>query len=263
MGFEINLKGKVAVVTGVTSGIGKGVAKFLAKAGCNVAGCAQSPLESDIAKDFIEIIENENVKCIYRKVDVTQSENLKSFVGKVINTLGKIDIVVSNAGANLFQKPEECTDLQWQINIDLNLKSHWQLSRYCKPHLEKSNNGVILIMTSNHGFQTLPSCFPYNIMKTALTGMVRSLAIDWSPKIRTVGIAPGFITTESAETWFDSFPYPNKKKQKIVDIHPVKRLGTVDDVGAFCVFLSSDYARFITGTTYLIDGGRSAIMQDL
>ena len=148
----------------------------------------------------------------------------------------------------------------WQQNMELNLASHWRLAKLCKPYLEK-NNGVIIIMTSNHACNTIPGCFPYNVTKTALTGLVRSLAIEWGPTIRTVGLAPGFIDTPGNQKWFNSFPDAEKEKQRTIDMHPVKKIGTPEEVGAWCVFLASEYAAFASGTTYLLDGGRSALMQ--
>jgi len=126
----------------------------------------------------------------------------------------------------------------------------------------EQNTGVIIIITSNHAFSTIPGCFPYNVSKTALTGLVRSLAIEWGPRIRTVGLAPGFIDTPGNQQWFNSFPNPEKERQRTIDLHPVKKLGTPEEAGAWCVFLASDYAAFASGTTYLLDGGRSALMQD-
>ena len=155
-----------------------------------------------------------------------------------------------------------CTEERWQYNLDLNLASHWRLSKLCKPYLEKSGEGVILLMTSNHAFGTIPGCFPYSVTKTAITGLVRNLAIEWGPAIRTVGVAPGFIDTAGNDTWFDSFPDAEQERRRTINLHPVKRIGTVDEVGALCVYLASPKARFISGTTILMDGGRSALMQD-
>ena len=98
--------------------------------------------------------------------------------------------------------------------------------------------------------------------KTAITGLVRSLAIEWGPAVRTVGVAPGFIDTAGNDTWFGSVPDPEAERRRTVGLHPVKRIGTVEEVGALCVYLASPYARFISGTTILMDGGRSALMQD-
>lgn len=262
MPLEIDLQEKVAIVTGVTSGIGKGVAKMLAKAGCKVAGCGTSAPADDGALGFIKTVEKQGAEALYSQVDVTQADQLESLVEAVINRFGRLDIIVSNAGLNVFEKPEDCTDEKWEFNLDLNLKAHWKLGKLARPHLKKQG-GVFIIMTSNHAYTTIPNCFPYNVVKTALTGLVRSLSIDWGPEIRTVGLAPGFIETEGGERWFAGFPDPEAARQKVIDLHPVKRLGSVEEIGGFCAFLASEYASFISGVTYLVDGGRSTIMQDL
>ncbi|REE02207.1 SDR family NAD(P)-dependent oxidoreductase [Marinoscillum furvescens] len=262
MSLAIDLTDKVAIVTGVTSGIGKGVALMLARAGCHVAGCGTSEAEDQGAKDFVALVEREGRKAFYQQTDVTSQEALTDFVRSSVARFERIDILVSNAGANVFESPEACTDERWEFNMDLNLKAHWHLSKLAQPHLRKTK-GVILIMTSNHAYSSLPNCFPYNVTKTALTGLVRTLALDWGPEIRTVGLAPGFVETEGGENWFASFDDPAAARKKVVELHPVKHLGTVEEIGAFCAFLASDFAQFITGVTYLIDGGRSTIMQDM
>jgi len=117
-------------------------------------------------------------------------------------------------------------------------------------------------MTSNQGNHTIPGCFPYNVSKTALKGLVQSLAIEWGPEIRTVGIAPGFIDTPGNQKWLDSFPDLEAERNRTVNMHPVKKLGTPEDVGLLCAFLASDMASFISGNVILMDGGRSALMQD-
>lgn len=260
--FEINLQGKVALISGVTSGIGFGVAKMLAKAGCAIAGCAMDQKDSAAAKRFVDAVEAEGAGVWYQQADVTQPAEMEGFVAEVLERFnGGIDILVSNAGKNFFEGALDCEESQWQQNMDLNLSAHWRLAKLCKPYLGQ-RKGLIIIMTSNHASATIPGCFPYNVSKTALTGLVRSLAIEWGPEIRTIGIAPGFIDTPGNQDWFDSFPDPEKEKQRTINLHPVKRLGTPEEIGGWCVFLASEYAAFTTGTTYLIDGGRSALMQD-
>lgn len=260
--LSIDLSGRVAIVTGCTQGIGLGIAKMLAKAGCHVAGCGLSEEYSTKATRFCQQIEEQGKNALYKKVDVKLENHIKSFIEDVISQFGKIDFLVSNAGVNMFCSPEKCESSYWDENMSLNLKSHWLLSKACYPFL-KEQKGVILLMTSNHAFTTIPDCFPYNVSKSGIDGLVRALAVQWSADIRVVGIAPGFIKTEGGEKWFDSFQNPQKKKEEVTGIHPVQRLGTVDEVGALCSFLCSQYASFITGTTYLIDGGRSIVMQDI
>lgn len=244
MPLEIDLTGKVAIVTGAASGIGAGIAQALAQAGATVEGCDISGRNGTF------------------RLDVTDTQALANFVEQVAAQHGGIDILVSCAGANVFTGSSDCTAADWERNQSLNLTSHWQLARLCKPHLERHGKGVIIIITSNHAFSTIPGCFPYNVAKTALTGLVRSLAIEWGPAVRTVGIAPGFIDTPGNQRWFDSFAEPDAERERTVQLHPVKELGTPGQIGAWCAFLASPYAAFASGTTYVIDGGRSALMQD-
>ena len=255
--LAIDFNGKTALVTGASSGIGQSIAAMFAKAGANVAGCARSKNEAA----FAELIQPYGVDYLYHSCDVTHVEELQTLVDTVVARFGRIDFLVSNAGRNMFKGAETCTQEDWDANMRLNLVPHWKLAQLCKPHLEKQQ-GVIIIMTSNHAFSTIPGCFPYNVTKTALTGLVRSLAIEWGPAVRTVGIAPGFIDTEGNQTWFDSFSDTVAERKRTEDIHPVKRIGTSEEVGSWCVFLASEYSAFASGTTYLLDGGRSALMQD-
>ncbi len=208
MALQINLEGKVALITGVSSGIGAGIAKMFAMAGANVSGCGTSANGSE----FLKEAEKRQAKAMYTSIDVTVEEDLVRLVKQTIAKFGRIDFLISNAGKNVFEGAADCGPQQWEKNIELNLASHWRLARLCKPYLEQ-NKGVIIIMSSNHAFSSIAGCFPYSVAKTALTGLVRSLAIEWSPLIRTVGIAPGFIETSGSKKWFESFPDPELEEK--------------------------------------------------
>lgn len=244
MALVLDLKDKVVIVTGAASGIGAGIVTMMEQAGAIVEAC--------------DINGREGISA----VDVTNADALETFIAAVMKKRQRIDVLVSCAGANVFEGAENCTAEQWDRNMQLNLTAHWQLAKLCKPHLEQNGNGVIIIITSNHAFSTIPGCFPYNVAKTALTGLVRSLTIEWGPAIRTVGIAPGFIDTPGNQQWFNAHILPEQERARTVSLHPVKKLGTPEEIGAWCVFLASPFAAFSAGTTYLVDGGRSAIMQD-
>ena len=152
MPFQIDLTGKVVLITGVSSGIGLGTAHEFARAGACVAGCARKPESDDSVSAFLQAVEGEGCKALYVQADVTQEEELEKLVQEVIATFGRLDIVVSNAGMNVFEGAAECSESRWAYNLDLNLASHWRLARIAKPYLEQSGNGVILLMTSNHAF---------------------------------------------------------------------------------------------------------------
>lgn len=262
MSLAIDLSDRVALVTGVTSGIGAGIAQMLAKAGAHVAGCGMSDSSSAKACAFESAVSTTGQRALYRQTNVESPTELEALVNAVVAEFGKIDILVSSAGRNVFKGAEKCSETEWTGNINLNLASHWRLAKLCKPHLEASGYGVVQIMTSNHAWASIPGCFPYNVAKTALTGLVRSLAIEWGPKVRVVGIAPGFIETPGNEEWFASFPDPTEERKRTIQSHPAGKLGTCEEIGAWSAFLASDYAAFATGTTYLIDGGRLALLQD-
>ena len=261
MTLTIDLKGKIALVTDVTSGIGLGIAKMMAKAGCTVIGCAEQSETSDVAQRFLAEMESFDAHTDYFKADMVVTEDIDGLVSDITSDYGRLDILVSNADQNVFTRLENSTEKDWQFNLDLNLSAHWRLAKRCKSLLE-GNNGVIIVMASNHAFAGISGCAPYNIVKTALTGLVRSLAIESGPGIRTIVIAPGFIDPPGKQQWFNSFIRTEEERQRTIDLHPVKKLGTVEEIGGWCVFLSSKYAGFASGTTYLIDGGRNAVLRD-
>jgi len=259
----IDLNGRTAIVTGATRGIGLGVSEMLAKAGCHIAGCSTQPSTSETVQRFTNRVTDHGVRAFHQTCNMTRPEEVADFVKATATEFGSIDILISNAGVNVFKGVDACTLDEWAFNADLNLRAHWLISKACRPYLAKSPfGGCIVVMTSNHAYHSIPGCFPYNTTKAALPGLVRAMALEWKNSIRVVGLAPGFIETEGGEAWFQGFDNPEKEKQQTIDRHLVPKLGAVEEVGAFCAFLASGYASFMTGATYLMDGGRSAIMQD-
>ncbi|MBV6816912.1 SDR family oxidoreductase [Rahnella sp. PD12R] len=249
---------RVVIVTGASQGIGNAIAQTFLNQGDIVVGCAfsspdKAPHAQDLSKRYPD-------KFFYYSVDMTKTESIEEFISHVTTRFGRLDVLVSNAGKNVF-KGIDCELEDWHHNLDLNLRSHWYIAKCCREMLEKSK-GVILVMTSNHAFSTMPGCAPYNITKRALLSLVQSLTIEWGPAIRTVGIAPGFIDTAGNQVWFDSHEDGEKSRQETIRKHPVGRIGTSEEVGELCLYLASPAAGFIAGTTIVMDGGRSALMQD-
>ena len=263
MTLNIDLSNYRALVTGVSSGIGAGIADELAQAGCDVAGCGLEPDTSEGAKRFMSIAESHRRRAFYQSLDISDSKSARSFVDWAAGQLDGLDIVISSAGRNFFKGVEKATESDWESNMDLNLAAHWRVAQTAKPYLDEARAPVVIIITSNHSLYTLPNSFPYNVAKAGLVALVQSMAIEWGPHIRAVGVAPGFVDTPLAKAWFHEFPDPAAKRKQIEELHPVGRLGTPQDVGTLCAFLCSPLAGNISGNTILIDGGRSAVMQDV
>lgn len=263
MAFNIDLSDKTVIITGVSSGIGSIIAKMFAKANANIAGCSLEDYGSPGVQNFITEVKNESGRLpLYVQADVVNSAELKNFVNKTIEHFGTIDILASNAGTNVYKGAKDCSSEDWNYNLKLNLESHWNIALLCKPYLEKNGDGVIIFNASCHAFNTTAGSFPYNVAKTGLKALIQTLTVEWSPRIRTIGVAPGFIETRLADEWFESFPDPQGLRSKIIEAYPMKRLGTPEEIGGWFVFLASKYAAFSAGQTYLIDGGQAALMMD-
>ena len=260
MALSIDLSGRVALVTGVTDGIGVGMARKLAEAGCDVAGCGRRDAQSAEAQRFREIVEAFGRRSFYEAVDISEPASPGTLVERAVEELGRLDVVVSNAGRNVFEGVNACDEDAWRACMDLDLASHWRLGKAAHPHLARRPGSVFIINGSNHAYSTLPGCFPYNVAKAGLPAMVQSMALEWGPRVRAVCIAPGFIDTPGGDAWFGSFDDPAAKRREVEDAHPVGRIGTPDEIGGLCAFLACGYASFISGNTILVDGGHSAKM---
>ncbi|HVU15958.1 MAG TPA: SDR family oxidoreductase [Candidatus Didemnitutus sp.] len=260
MSLPIDLSGRRAIVTGVTQGIGAGIARRLAEAGADVAGCATRPVTDPAVRQFMEDMRSRGRRGFYFTAPLGDPEAPRVFIQSAIAALGGADILVSNAGRNVFRGVSESTERDWNDCMSLDLAAHWRLARSAQAALQESGRGIVILISSNHAFHTLPGCFPYNVAQAGMNAMVQSMALEWGPAIRAVSLAPGFIDTPGNDAWFATFSDPAAKRAEIEAGHPAGRLGTPDEIGALCAFLASDHARFITGTTLLVDGGHSADM---
>ena len=270
MALTLDFTGAVIAISGVTSGIGLETARVFAKTGATVCGCGRSLPDSRGARSFAEIVRAEGAVPLYVSADLQTTGGAHEFVRSVLGEHGRIDAVVSNAGRNAFSGTEATLD-EWQSAIDLNLRSHWLLAKESLPALRSSAASPVghdvgspsfLVNSSNHSFYTIPGCFPYNVAKAGLNALVQSLCIECGPAVRAVGVAPGYIETEAAGEWFGSFPDPAEARRRIETMHPVGRMGSGEEIGGLFAFLASRYANFVSGTTWVADGGRSAMMQD-
>ncbi|QSX32649.1 SDR family oxidoreductase [Shewanella avicenniae] len=252
---------KVAIVTGAAMGIGAEVARTFAKEGAKLALFDTQYGTLEALKE--ELITQYGCQINIYKVDVGNEEVVNAAIADVIATYGQIDVLVNNAGTNVFNTILDLSPEDWQRCISVNLMGAINCSRAAIRHMLAKNYGNIVNIASVHGHKIVRGAFPYTISKHAIIGMSRSLAIEYADKgIRVNSISPGLIETPLAQSFFDSCEDEAAEREKQRQIIPVKRFGQPEEVAATALFLSTDEARFINATDILIDGGRSQVYCD-
>ena len=244
------LAGKCAVVTGASSGIGAAIVKLFAEHGARVAGYDRATPPADIAS-----------ACeMFATGDIADGDAVSRFVAAACERFGNVDVLVNNAGADVFAEPLSLTDADWQRNLDTNLRGAWNFSRAVLPGMLEAGAGSIVNIASVHGHRIVPGAFPYPVAKHGLIGMTKALAIEYAARgVRCNSISPGLILVERIERWFEREPGARERQTNLL---PCKRIGTPEEVAYTALFLASDEARFINAADILVDGGRSQLYHE-
>ena len=248
--MAIALDGKTALVTGGGRGIGKAIARRLAEAGANVA-IASRKIENleATAREFSSL----PGKIAAVACNVGRAAEIQTLVAEVERRLGPVDILVNNSATNIGQGPAlDVTDEALMKTIEVNVLSAVRLIRLTAPGMIARGGGVILNIASISGIRPQPEGLVYSFTKAGLIMMTRVWAIEFGRhNIRVNAIAPGLIQTDFSEYfWKDA-----GARVKIEGEKPIARLGQPEDIGGLALFLASDEASFITGQTYVVDGG--------
>ena len=250
---QINLKNKIALVTGAGKGIGKACAIALAEAGVNVIIISRT--QKDLQK-VSKIIKKYKVKCQSFSCDVTNYSEIK----KIINSLRRIDILVNNAGNNIPSHFTKVKTKDMEYIVKLNTIATFNLAQLCAIKMIKLKNrkkvgASIINMSSQMGHVGGPIRSVYNMTKFGIEGLTKSMSIDLAKNnIRVNTVAPTFVVTPMTSKFFKN------KKFKIETLNniPLGRFAELSDVASAVVFLASDAASMITGTSLLVDGGWTA-----
>ena len=243
-----NLTGKTALIIGASRGIGKAIAELFADNGCHIAFTYQHA-ESQ-AKELLQELQSKGVKTIYIQSDASQYDAAHQVVQQVIDSLGKIDILVCNAGVTRDTLLMRMNEQQWDEVIDNNLKSVFNYCHAVTPHMMRQRSGCIIAMSSIVGIDGNPGQVNYSASKAAINGFIKSLAKELGARnIRANAIAPGFIDTDMTQA------LPQSTRDAIVQTIPLRRCGQAQDVAQVALFLASDMASYITGEVIQVDGG--------
>jgi dehydrogenase/reductase SDR family member 4 len=243
-----NLKGKVALVTGATRGIGKSIAEELARAGAKVALCSR---KAEACESTRKELGEQGFEVLARPCNVSRKDELQALVDATTAKWGPIDIVVANAATNPYYGPlTGITDEAFDKIMANNVKSVLWLAAMTLPNMKEG--GSFIVVGSIGGLVANTVIGAYGISKAADHHLVRNLAAEWGPKnVRVNAIAPGLIKTEFARAlWEDP-----KRAEERVSNTPLRRLGEPRDIGGIAVFLASPAAAFITGQCIVADGG--------
>ncbi len=258
------LKGKSAIVTGSTSGIGRGIAHALAKEGVNIMtnGFGDTPETISQVKSEITAF---GVKAEYNPADVSKPEQIDAMVDATIKSFGSLDIVVNNAGIQFVAPIEEFPLAKWDAVIATNLSSTFYTARRAVPLMRSKGWGRIINIASAHGLVASPDKAAYVAAKHGLIGLTKVIALETAKDgITCNAICPGWVLTPLVQKQLDASAAKDgtskddEAKKFLAEKQPAMQFVTPEEIGGLVVFLCSDSAKLITGSAYSIDGGWTA-----
>ena len=255
------LADKVTLITGAGRGIGAAIAFAFAREG---AAVVLAELDFETAQQTAEQIKAQTgARVLAVQTDVTQSASVQHAVSEAEQAFGAVDVLVNNAGINVFCDPLTMTDDDWRRCFAVDLDGVWNGCRAVLPGMVERGSGSIVNIASTHAFKIIPGCFPYPVAKHGVIGLTRALGIEYAPRnVRVNAIAPGYIETQLTHDWWNEQADPAAAKQATLALQPMKRIGRPEEVAMTAVFLASDEAPFINATCITVDGGRSAVYHD-
>ena len=246
----MKLKGKVAIITGSSRGIGKAIALEFAREGCAVVINSRSfARANEVAQ---EIVKNGG-GALGVEADVTQSSSVSTMVQRAVETFGKIDILVNNAGMSMTVRAIELKEEDWDKALASDLKAYFLCSQAAAKVMMNQGGGKIINITSMFGSTVVPGRLAYTVSKAGANMLTMALAMEWARyKIHVNAIAPGYVMTEMI---MDLIKRGLLEEHKLIGRTPLKRLAKLEDISKAALFLASGDSDHITGEILRVDGG--------
>jgi NAD(P)-dependent dehydrogenase (short-subunit alcohol dehydrogenase family) len=246
-----SLDGRVVIVTGAGRGLGRQMALALARAGADIICAARTPEQLEATADAIRPLGRRTLTV---PTDVRRSEQVDALVARAVEAFGRVDVMLANAGGGgrtSGKRPHEATDEDWYDTIDTNLSSAFFCARAVIPHMLAQGGGVIITVASGTGLRGDPRTWAYAAAKAGVMGLTRTLAAQYvRENIRVNCIVPGFVAQRPPESPEEEARYVERGR-----FIPVRRLGRAEELGPLAVYLASDASSYVTGESFIIDGG--------
>jgi NAD(P)-dependent dehydrogenase (short-subunit alcohol dehydrogenase family) len=255
--LEISLAGKVAVITGAASGIGLAITRRYLE--CGVTGVIGVDCRTDLPAEIEELKHRYNNRLQFISGDVSREAASIECVETAMNTFGRLDVFVCNAGISVVKPVHEHTPEEWDAIFNTNVKAVYWATRHAIPVMMRQGGGLFLLTGSISGENGIPSQGAYAPSKGALHQMTRQMAVEYARhNIRVNTIACGTVDTpivyQSAEASGD----PQAFWKMLRDNHPIGRIASPDEVASFFAYMASDHATFFSGSILMMDGGYTA-----
>ncbi|HYA35954.1 MAG TPA: glucose 1-dehydrogenase [Candidatus Binataceae bacterium] len=254
----MRLKGKIAIITGVGTGQGRSAAILFAREGAKIVGCDWKP---EYGQETVGLVKSAGGEMVCIKADVSSAKDCENVVRTAINTYGRIDILYNNAGVG-FSAPLSMGDIlntpedDWDRVLAINLKSMYLMCKFAIPEMIRTGGGSIVNTASIAALIGSESAHAYTASKGGMVALARALAVEFGPKnIRVNTICPGAIDTPMIAPVVE----PLRASGQTFMTSPIRRLGTPEDIANCALYLASDESTFVTGATFVVDGGYTAL----
>ncbi|MFK2825727.1 SDR family NAD(P)-dependent oxidoreductase [Bacillus sp. B190/17] len=258
----MNIKGKIAVVTGAGSGIGQSIAKTFAQAGATVV---IAEINEENGRNLEMEMKKEGYSSMYVNTDVSSSASVKSMIEQTNERFGRLDILVNNAGLEYFTTIEETTEEQWYKTMDVNLKGVFLGIKHAIPMMKKQGQGSIINIASVAGLSAWPGLGVYSAAKGGVVQLTKAAAVENGKYgIRVNSISPGAIRTPLLEEqYLGSTNDPAAVEAELLKRNPMKRFGMPEDIAGAALYLASEHSQFVTGHSLVVDGGLTSFVGEL
>jgi len=257
--MDLGLKDRVAIVAASSQGLGKAVAQGLAREGAKLALCART--ETTLEATAEEIRQTTGAEVLARSVDVTDHEAVRHFVAETEEHFGRVDICVTNAGGPPAKPFADTTLEDWQAGINLNLMSTLYFAREVLPLMQRQRWGRLITITTTAVKQPIDNLILSNAVRSAVSGLVKSLSNEYAPyNVLVNNVCPGYTLTArldelSAKLAAAQGVDPQQIRERWAAAIPLRRIGRPEEFANLVVFLASECASYITGTSIAVDGG--------